>query len=242
MKEAVAERGHIMKDVDQDLQRLRMDLLKMGGLVEKQMLVCERLLCDSGEGGEMDSMGEVKQRENKINQMELKIARNLIFFLTKHHLMAGDGRIYVSDIRTSLDLERIGDEVEHVAYALVELAGTQVLDGEIGKVFRTLLKRAKAALKMALHALSAGDQQEAHTVIDKDGEINALQRQLQQLLLKALSSGLLPPQQSIGLIQAARSLERIGDHAKNLSQGVIYVATGADPREQEVESKAGHKQ
>ena len=230
---------HILKNFDTDLQQLRQELLQLGGLVEQQLLACESIL-DGGNGGADDlvPMQAVRERESTINRLDLQISQDLINCLSVHQPMAKDARTCASYVRIGLDLERMGDELEHVAEAFVELKGNVVLQGEAGQKFSHLLKMCKAAVARALNVLDNLDAEEAQVVIDRDREINDLQVNLQHQLEAALETRDTSVASAITLIRTSRSLERVGDHAKNLAQAVIYAVTGEDPRTSEVHYKA----
>ena len=228
--------AHILKSFDKLLARMRDELLEIGGLVEQQLLFCRELL--EGSGDDSSSMQALRQREIRINELDLEISRLLVNCLTMHQPMAIDARCCVSYMRISLDLERIGDELEHVAESLVSLRGSAALGGPLGEVLGRLLNSCGGALARALGALSTGDSAQARQVIDRDREINTQQIDLQRQVMDALAAGNQDVASGFQLIWAARSLERIGDHAKNLSQAVIFVATGEDLRDREIEQKA----
>ena len=229
---------HILKNFDADLQQLRNGLLQLGGLVEQQLLACESLL-DGGNGADdWVPMQAVRERENRINRLDLQISEDLINCLSVHQPMAKDARACASYVRIGLDLERMGDELGHVAEAFVELKGNAILQGEPGQKCSRLLKMCKAAVARALNVLDNLDAGEAQVVIDRDREINDLQMNLQRQLEAALEQRDTPVASAITLIRATRSLERVGDHAKNLAQAVIYAVTGEDPRTSEVRHKA----
>lgn len=228
--------GHILTSFGDALRDLRGDLIAMGALVELQLESCRQLLEDDGKS-KRGFMKKVAGREVKINRKELEIYADIVSCFSRNQPMARDVRLCVGYLQINTDLERIGDEAEHVVYCLNVLQAS-VLKSVIGERLRAMLMLGLEALQGALSALAEDNRSAAQMVIDQDIRINELHAEVEHKAIKALKESEVEVEDGVRLIQVARALERVGDHSKNLSQAVIYALTGEDPRSSEVANKA----
>jgi phosphate transport system protein len=221
---------HISSRYNADLERLRSSVLEMGGLVERQLT--------QAIGGitEPDArvMVRVAQEELRINQLERSIDEDCSRILATRGPTASDLRLIITILKTITDLERIGDEGEKVAAIAARLAMRERPNnryrelrnlGELvtGMVHDTLDAFARFDTKLALEVLRRD-----RTV---DEEYEAIHRQNITFMMEDPRS----IRRALDVMWVVRSLERIGDHAKNICEYLIYLVLGKDVRHTKIE-------
>ena len=221
---------HISSRYNADLERLRSSVLEMGGLVERQLT--------QAIGGitEPDArvMVRVAQEELRINQLERSIDEDCSRILATRGPTASDLRLIITILKTITDLERIGDEGEKVAAIAARLAMRERPNnryrelrnlGELvtGMVHDTLDAFARFDTKLALEVLRRD-----RTV---DEEYEAIHRQNITFMMEDPRS----IRRALDVMWGVRSLERIGDHAKNICEYLIYLVLGKDVRHTKIE-------
>jgi phosphate transport system protein len=221
---------HISSRYNADLERLRSSVLEMGGLVERQLT--------SAIGGitEPDArmMVRVAQEELRVNQLERSIDEDCSRILATRGPTASDLRLIITILKTITDLERIGDEGEKVAAIAARLAMRERPNnryrelrnlGELvtGMVHDTLDAFARFDTKLALEVLRRD-----RTV---DEEYEAIHRQNITFMMEDPRS----IRRALDVMWVVRSLERIGDHAKNICEYLIYLVLGKDVRHTKIE-------
>jgi phosphate transport system protein len=221
---------HISSRYNADLERLRSSVLEMGGLVERQLT--------QAIGGitEPDArvMVRVAQEELRVNQLERSIDEDCSRILATRGPTASDLRLIITILKTITDLERIGDEGEKVAAIAARLALRERPNnryrelrnlGEVvtGMVHDTLDAFARFDTKLALQVLRRD-----RTV---DEEYEAIHRQNITFMMEDPRS----IRRALDVMWVVRSLERIGDHAKNICEYLIYLVLGKDVRHTKIE-------
>ncbi|MEM9101530.1 MAG: phosphate signaling complex protein PhoU [Pseudomonadota bacterium] len=221
---------HISRQFNEELEDVRQQVLAMGGLVEEQLNdALNALIEHDGKQAQKVIEGDVK-----VNGFEVSIDEECARILAKRQPAAGDLRLLVAIIKTITDLERVGDEAEKIAKMASHLSFEVNNDAQpTKKHFGAVMHMGQHVMIMLRHALDAFarlDVQEALKVAKQeviaDREYDAISRQLITYIMedpRAISGGL-------DVLWAARSLERIGDHAKNISEYVIYLVCGKDVR------------
>ncbi len=222
---------HTMKRFEDELNELKEKILSMGGLVEKAIKRSMKALTEHS----LKRANKVIERDKAINAMEVEIDEMTRRILALRQPAARDLRFIISTIKIVTDLERIGDLAEGIAESMVEnedviISHTDTLD--------LLADRAGTQLSMALDAFSRGDVGAALSVIENDAKIDKLFRSLQRENLTYMMED--PRQITPGLManNIGRSLERIGDHAVNIAEMVIYMIKGHDVRHVDHETAA----
>lgn len=216
---------HISHQYDEDLESLRSKVLNMGGLVEKQVENALIALTRS----DSSLAEEVATSDYKINSMEVAIDEECTQVIARRQPTASDLRLVVTIIKTITDLERIGDEAEKIGRHGVKLATVERSPSYFLEL-KHMGERVRKMLHDSLDAFARMDADNALTIAKGDREINdeydALVRQLITHMMedpRAIKRGL-------RVMWCARSLERIGDHAKNICEYVIYTVAGRDIR------------
>jgi phosphate transport system protein len=224
---------HILSRYNEDLEKLRSSVLQMGGVVEQQLSDAVSALLS----GDSEMAEQAAHRDHEINSLEIAIDENCSRILATRSPAASDLRLIVAVIKTITDLERIGDEGEKVARAAVRLHG---IDRPADR-YRELKHLARLSMEQVRGALDAfsridGDAAIASTRRDRvlDSEFDAVQRQCITFMIEDPRT----IRRSLDLMMVARAFERIGDHAKNICEYVIYMVLGKDVRHRSLEDTA----
>jgi len=219
-------RHHISHKFDQEMESLRNQVLKMGGLVEQQISQAIETLQN------MDAAGaeQVILRDQKVNTLEVVIDEACIRILAKRQPAASDLRMVVAVIKTITDLERIGDEAEKIAKMALHLAEK---DGRFRTRYAGVRHLGDLVIKMvhdALDAYARLDVDAALKVVRADDVVDGEYQGLIRMLMTYMMEDPRTISEVLDIIWAARALERIGDHAKNIGEYVIYLVKGKDIR------------
>ena len=219
---------HLSTQFDAELSAISTRVLEMGGLVESQ--VAQAIYALTQFSGETAT--QVLEREAQVNQMEVDIDRALSSIIARRQPTARDLRLLIAISKTIGNLERVGDEAARIARTVQRLMNTGVSSRmrlPVGDVsFEATL--ATASMRRALDAFARLDATAALAVIKGDDEID---QEFDGLLRKLVTYMMEDPRTisaSIDLVFVAKAIERVGDHAKNLAEQVIYIVKGADVR------------
>ena len=219
---------HISTQFDAELAGISSRVLEMGGLAESQ--VAQAIYALTNFSGEMAS--QVLAREERVNAMEVEIDRDLSIIIARRQPTARDLRLLIAVSKTLGNLERVGDEAARVARTVQRLMNQGVssrLRLPVGDLaFEADL--AIAQLRKSLDAFARLDAHQALEVIKQDNEIDAEFDGLMRKLVTYMMEDPRTISSSIDLVFVAKALERVGDHAKNLAEQVIYIVKGTDVR------------
>ena len=216
---------HISGKFNTELESLRNHLLEMGGKVEQQLITAIDALVkmDSGEAELIVS------RDQEVNQMEMAIDDECATIIARRQPTASDLRLVVAIIKVNTDLERIGDEAAKVAKQTVLLAENGNSPSHFVEI-RHIGARVAAMLNKALDAFARLDADQAIEVVRGDEKVD---REYGSAM-RSLVTFMLEDPRDIGVILnemwALRSIERIGDHACNIAEHVVYLVRGRDVR------------
>ncbi|MDQ7050215.1 MAG: phosphate signaling complex protein PhoU [Enterobacterales bacterium] len=216
---------HISKRFNQELEEVRSQVLKMGGLVEQQ--VSDGLLALLEVDPELAK--QVVDKDTLVNKMEVEIDETCTEILARRQPAASDLRLMVSIIKTITDLERIGDEAEKLGKNAIKLSQ----EGGSGKQFSELAHLGENVKKMLARALTAYarmDVEEAIDIIQSDQAINQEFDNLSRILLLKMMEDPREIKFALRISWCARALERVGDHAKNICEYIVYLVKGRDVR------------
>lgn len=224
---------HLSKQFDTELDAIRAHLTRMGGMVEEQVRAALTAFAD----GDRELIELVISRDQGVDKMEVAIDDACTHIVARRQPTAIDLRMVMAVGKTVTDLERVGDEAKKIAKVarnILERGKTQDLVRliDIGRMGR----QAAAMLHDVLDAFVRLDTETAARIVRQDEEIdqhfNAIVRQLVTYMMedpRTISTAL-------DVIFIAKSIERIGDHATNLAENVIYVVRGRDVRHIGVEA------
>lgn len=225
---------HLSTQFDAELSGISSRVLEMGGLVESQVAqALDALAHFSNEGA-----ATVIRQEERVNAMEVEIDRDLSAIIARRQPTARDLRLLIAVSKTIANLERVGDEAARIARTVQRLVNTGVSSRLRLPVADLAFEAdlAIAQLRKALDAFARLDTAKALEVLKQDDQID---QEFDGLLRKLITYMMEDPRtisSSIDLVFVAKAIERVGDHAKNLAEAIIYVVKGTDVRHTSVES------
>src|SRR5262245_45450563 len=220
--------GHIVRRFDGELAGLRLLMLEMGGLVLDQVKRAVAAL----DREDLNAAREVIARDHVVNGYDLRVDESSIRLVALRQPVAGDLRVIMSIGKAVADLERIGDEAAKIARMTLRLYGP---GGSSPR--KALLRDVRSMATLATHMLEdvlrAFDEMDADAALEVaegdaelDREFRAASRRLSTYILEdSRQLG-----HTINALTAVKALERIGDHAKNIAEHIVYLVTGQDVR------------
>ena len=218
--------GHTAKAFDAALCDLRLQMVAMGGLVIDQVSSATRALLD----GDPSLAQLVLSREEKVNELERFVDREAFQLIALHQPVAGDLRMAKAASRITVELERAGDEAKKIAGFAARLASGEPL-GPVHAVARYLRHMAELTtgmLRDAVRSLDESNPDMARQVSARDAELDSeFDAALRQILTLVMQDSRYLGA-TIDTVFALKGLERIGDHAKNIAEQVVFVSSGED--------------
>jgi phosphate transport system protein len=205
---------------DEELTLLKEHLLKMAGLAEESIILSVKALKDKKE----EFISQVFNKEEAINEMDIDVEQMALKLLALKQPMAGDLRLIVSAMKMGGELERIGDEAVNIAERAQELLKVPLLKPLIDIPRMAVL--AQNMVRDSLRSFVDLDADLARSVCVRDEEVDQLNEQIfRELLTYTIADPATIPR-AIELILIGRHLERIADHATNISEDVFYLVRG----------------
>jgi phosphate transport system protein len=219
--------GHTSKTVDQALHELRTHAVEMGGLVIDQVSSAAKALLER----DMRLAELVLSREPLINDYELRLDRDSLTFIALQQPVANDLRSARAIARAALELERVGDESKKIARFASKLGGMAAHDPvmAVARSLRHMATLSSSLLRKAVRALDEADPVLAREVLDQDKELDAEFATALRLVMSFVMQDQQFLRATIDTVFALKGLERIGDHAKNIAEQVLYMVEGERP-------------
>ena len=216
---------HISKRFNKDIDDLRSSVLSMGGLVESQLQKAITAIVS----GDSDLGLKVANDDYKVNDLEVSIDEECSRILAMRAPAAGDLRLIVAIIKTITDLERIGDEAEKIGFLASRLAAMD-RPADSYRELKTLGTHVLHMVRDAMNAFARLDVDAAFEVVREDERVDEEYEAIQRQCITFMMEDPRSIKRVMNVTWAARSLERIGDHAKNICEYVIYMVQGRDVR------------
>jgi len=221
---------HISQRYNAELEDIRNKALQMGGLVEEQTEKAVKALLEH----DHDLAKEVANGDQIINQMEVDIDDDCTRVIARRQPTASDLRLVIAVVKVITDLERIGDEAEKIARYSKKLAKKPNAFGmhaELAHMSNLVL----SILHDSLDAFARLDADEAVKILGRDAQVNKELESVSRLLITFMMEDPRHIKNALRVSWCARSLERIGDHAQNICEYVIYLVKGKDVRHTSLE-------
>ncbi len=216
---------HISKQFDSDLESIRTRVLQMGGLVEQQISSA----MDGLIGGDMFLIQQTIANDDRVNRLEVELDEACTNIIARRQPAAGDLRMVMMVVKTITDLERIGDEAKKIAKKALAIHSTDAVLAPRVEM-RHVAGLAVGMLRRALDAFARLDLTEAAQVVREDREVDAEFKSIMRQLVTFMMEDPRTITHSLDLLFIAKAIERIGDHAKNISEYVVYMVKGRDVR------------
>ena len=217
---------HLSTQFDSELGDVSSRVMQMGGLVESQIHRAIYALSEFS----VESANEVTAAESKVNAMEVEIDRELSSIIARRQPTARDLRLLIAISKATANLERVGDEAEKIARMVRSIIQSGSPRSLPSMELRVAADMASGQLRKALDAFARLDTATALAILKEDDLID---REFDGFVRKLITYMMEDPRMispSLDLLFVAKAIERIGDHAKNIAEFVIYVAKGEDIR------------
>lgn len=214
------------------LEDIKRHMLEMGGIVEKQFADAMEVIM-TGDG----ALGlRVAEHEDELDAMEVRINEECHQIIVGRQLRGGDLRLVLAVIKSIRDLERIGDETAKIAKSGIRLAeGERAIELV---AMRDLGARVSKMVNMALNAFVRADVAAARDVVREDENVDQEYRNAMRSMISLMKKDPEDISYVLNVLWALRALERIGDHAQNIAEHVIYLVRGEDARREEPDGAA----
>ncbi|MBT8100278.1 MAG: phosphate signaling complex protein PhoU [Gammaproteobacteria bacterium] len=216
---------HISRRFNKDIEDLRSQVLTMGGLVESQLSKAIAAVVS----GDSELGLKVANDDYKVNELEVRIDEECSRVLATRAPTAGDLRLIVAIIKTITDLERIGDEAEKIGFLASKLAAMD-RPPDSYRELKTLGNHVLHMLRDAMNAFARLDVAESIEVVREDERVDEEYEAISRQCITFMMEDPRSIKRVMNVTWAARALERIGDHAKNICEYVIYMVQGRDIR------------
>jgi phosphate transport system protein len=214
----------MQRQFETELKNLKEQILAMGGHVEEAVEVATQALLQR----KPESLKKVHELESKINREHIEVDESCLQLLARQSPLAADLRLVIAILKISTDLERMGDQAVNIAYNAKDyMQGDPIKD--LVDIPR-MATEVRAMVRDALDAFVRQDNDLARKVLEKDDVVDALKDKVFQDLITFMSNNPTKVGQALDLILIARNMERLGDHATNIAEDVIFASTGKDIR------------
>jgi phosphate transport system protein len=222
---------HLSTQFDSELSTVSTRVMEMGGLVESQIRTAVHALSQFSD----EAAAQVIENEVRVNLMEVEIDRELSSIIARRQPTARDLRLLIAISKTTANLERAGDEAERIARMVKSIIESGEARNLPASELRIAADLASGLLRKALDAFARLDATAAVSILKEDDLID---REFGGFVRKLITYMMEDPRTisaSLNLLFVAKAIERIGDHAKNIAEFIIYVVKGADVRHTSME-------
>lgn len=220
-----AHSHHISQQFNDELEHVKNHLLEMGGLVERQVGDAIKSIIDA----DSELAVTVRANDKRINQMEIDIDEECTRIIARRQPAASDLRLVIAASKAVADLERIGDESAKIARQAMKLCE----EGEAPRGYveiRHIGDRVRRMTQQALTAFARLDVDKALEVAQEDKDVDLEYESAMREMVTFMMEDPRSIKRVMNVIWSLRSLERIGDHARNIAESVIYLVKGKDVR------------
>ena len=227
---------HLSTQFDNELSGISTRVLEMGGLVESQVAQAVYALANFND----EVAGQVLKEEARVNAMEIEIDRDLSSIIARRQPTARDLRLLIAVSKTIANLERIGDEAARIARTVQRLLNSG-MSSRLRLPVADLQFESELATKQLRKALDAFARLDVEAAVDVLRHDDQIDQEFDGLMRKLITYMMEDPRtisSAIDLVFVAKAIERVGDHAKNLAEQIIYIVKGTDVRHNAVDMVA----
>ena len=217
---------HTSKQYDAELESVRAKVLQMGGLVEQQIIHALSALVDL----DAAKAAEVIDLDHQVNALEVQVDEDCSHIIARRQPAAGDLRMIMMVVKTITDLERIGDEATKIARVAQRFSQADSVMTPKFTEIRNMVGLVREMLRTALDAFARLDSSKTADVARQDEQVDEQFRSAMRQLITFMLEDPRTISNSLEILFVAKSLERIGDHAKNIAEYVVYMVKGKDVR------------
>ena len=220
------ESAHVSSQFDEDLSALRTHVLQMGGLVESQI----RAAAEAYTTGETTVVKGIVETDAKVNGLEKSIDDECTHIIAKRQPTASDLRLIMGVSKIVTDLERVGDEAKKIAKGARRVHEHGQVQLPRAADVRHVADEAVEMLRQALDCFARLDTDSAALIIQADAKVDTEFKAILRQLITYMMEDPRTTSTAMDIIWIARAIERIGDHAKNIAEHVIFIVEGRDIR------------
>ena len=233
----MSENVHLSSQFDEDLGRLRSNVLQMGGLVETQVMAA----IEAYKTGDMTRVKHIIEAEHTVNDLEKAIDDDCAHLIARRQPAASDLRLVFGIIKIVTDLERVGDEAKKIAKGIRRICEAGQFPSDYGAGVRHIAEAALGMVRESLDAFARLDSAVAEAVIQADVDVDTEFKSIVRQLITHMMEDQRTITTSIDILSIARAVERIGDHAKNIAEHVVFIVDGRDIRHLGKDKKANEE-
>lgn len=222
---------HISSHFNQELESVRTEVMQMGGLVEQQLSIIQQALSQ----GDATQLINVIEGDNQINDFEIRIDDHCQTIIARRQPAAGDLRFVLAVTRVIVDLERIGDELKKIAKYILDLLQNNRISATGLYDTHRLVEMTEQMLRRALDAFARLDETAILDIAESDRKLDTDYRNQSRVLISYMIEDPRSISTWIDVMMVNKAIERIGDHAKNIAEHVVYLVRGIDIRHIQLE-------
>lgn len=217
---------HTFKQYDAELESVRAKVLEMGGLVEQQIVNALDALVSVNP----KLAAEVMETDNRVNALEVQVDEDCSHIIARRQPAAGDLRMIMMVVKTITDLERIGDEATKIARVAQKIYESDRMYKPRFNEINTMVSLVREMLRTSLDAFARLDVSKTVDVARQDEQVDEQFRAAMRQLITFMLEDPRTISMSLEVLFVAKAIERIGDHAKNIAEYVVYMVKGKDVR------------
>jgi phosphate transport system protein len=222
---------HTSKQYDAELEAVRAKVLEMGGLVEQQIVNALEALLKA----DLKLAKDVMQSDARVNALEVQVDEDCSHIIARRQPAAGDLRMIMMMVKTITDLERIGDEATKIARTAQRIYEEDRMFKPRFTEIKTMVKLVREMLRTSLDSFARLDVSQTLEVAKQDEQVDEQFRAAMRQLITFMLEDPRTISMSLEVLFVAKAVERIGDHAKNISEYVVYMVKGKDIRHTSLE-------
>lgn len=209
---------------DQELNLLKSQIATMGGYVEKALDEVVQALVNR----QPERLKRIREYEDAINKAHIQVDEKCLELLAIHSPRATDLRLILAVIKINADLERMGDQTMNISHNARHLFSQEPFQSTVD--LPAMSKEVRSMVRNSLDAFMLQDLKLAKAVLDHDDVVDSMKDHIFKTLIGQMKNDTSVVERAVDVILIARNMERLADHATNIAEDVVFVATGDDIR------------